>query len=203
MARNPIRVLIVDDDSNLQELLQYALKSFGLGVAGIATNGVEAVEMFEKERPDAVVMDIMMPVMNGIEALRRIKAIDPSALVVMVTGSLEREFEAEARQIGVSGFLHKPFRVEELFKDIQENFRNLMLQKSAQVIPDDHYVKYVMGEKFRAAEEDRDLQAQIGKSADTSADSVPAAAAEEEAPYELEEWPEDGAFSNKDEKKTE
>jgi len=142
-ARGPIRVLVVDDEKPLQELLKCSLEAFGLQVAGVANNGREALEEYERLQPDAVVMDIRMPQMDGITALTRLKADHPEAVVLMITANQEEAQRQEALKLGASGFLHKPFRVDELFADIQRAFRSFLARKSDQPL-DENYVRYVL-----------------------------------------------------------
>ena len=78
-------VLIVDDAEFMRVMLKDILFEMGLNVVGEAGNGREAVRLFRKLKPDLVALDITMPEMDGIEALQKIKAISPDALVVMIT----------------------------------------------------------------------------------------------------------------------
>lgn len=144
-ARGPIRVLVVDDERPLQELLKASLEAFGLLIAGVANNGQEALEEYDRLSPDAVVMDIRMPVMDGITALTRLKEVHPESVVLMITANQEEAQRQEALKLGANGFLHKPFRVDELFQDIQRAFRNVLARKTDQPL-DDQYVRYVLGQ---------------------------------------------------------
>ena len=141
--RGPIRVLVVDDEKPLQELLKCSLEAFGLSVAGVANNGEEALSEYDRLKPDAVVMDIRMPVMDGITALTKLKAAHPESVVLMITANQEEAQRQEALKLGANGFLHKPFRVDELFADIQRAFRSVLARKSEQPL-DDQYVRYVL-----------------------------------------------------------
>lgn len=143
--RGPIRVLVVDDEKPLQELLKASLEAFGLHVAGVANNGQEALHEYERLQPDAVVMDIRMPVMDGITALTKLKETHPESCVLMITANQEEAQRQEALKIGANGFLHKPFRVDELFRDIQRAFRSVISRK-ADTQFDDQYVRYVLGQ---------------------------------------------------------
>lgn len=143
--RGPIRVLVVDDEKPLQELLKASLEAFGLHVAGVANNGQEALHEYERLQPDAVVMDIRMPVMDGITALTKLKETHPESCVLMITANQEEAQRQEALKIGANGFLHKPFRVDELFRDIQRAFRSVIARK-ADTQFDDQYVRYVLGQ---------------------------------------------------------
>lgn len=144
--RGPIRVLVVDDERPLQELLKCSLEAFGLSVVGVASNGKEAIEVYPQINPDAVVMDIRMPVMDGLAALKQLKTDHPDSVVLMITANQEEAQRQEALRLGASGFLHKPFRVDELFQDIQRAFRALLARRTEQPL-DDQYVRYVLGQQ--------------------------------------------------------
>lgn len=144
-SRGPIRVLVVDDEKPLQELLKASLEAFGLHIAGIANNGQECLDEYEKLKPDAVVMDIRMPVMDGITALTKLKEAHPESVVLMITANQEEAQRQEALKIGANGFLHKPFRVDELFQDIQRAFRSVLARKTEEPL-DDQYVRYVLNQ---------------------------------------------------------
>lgn len=103
------KVLIVDDALIIRlRIREIALES-GWEIAGEAANGEQAVEMYHNLKPDLVTMDIVMPVMDGIEALRTIRASDPTARVCMVSAINQREKLAECIQSGAIDFIVKPF----------------------------------------------------------------------------------------------
>jgi two-component system chemotaxis response regulator CheY len=135
----------VDDDRPLQDLLKCSLEAFGLRVVGIANNGLEACEIFPQLKPDAVVMDIRMPVMDGIATLKRLKEMEKDCMVLMITALHEDDQRQQALDLGAAGFLHKPFRVDELFRDIQKSFRSLLARRGEAQL-DEHYLRYVVGE---------------------------------------------------------
>lgn len=105
-------VLIVDDSRTSRRVLKDILERAGYKIAGEAINGKEGVEMYEKLRPDIVTMDITMPEMDGIEALRTIKKEHPEAVIIMVTAAGQKDKMMEAVKIGAAEFVAKPF-VEE------------------------------------------------------------------------------------------
>ena len=77
------RVLIVDDAAFMRMMIKDILEKNGYEIAGEAANGAIAVEMYNKEKPDVVTMDITMPDMDGIEAVKNIRANDPNAKIIM------------------------------------------------------------------------------------------------------------------------
>ena len=113
------RLLVVDDSAVLRELLSNSLTSFGFDVIAQAADGLEAVELFTRLRPDAVLLDICMPGFDGWYALERIMAIDPSALVIMLTAEKEKGVLERCASKGARGFLHKPFAMDRLHEEIR------------------------------------------------------------------------------------
>ncbi len=103
----PIQVLIADDHRLLRESLRRAMADEGLEVVGIATNGVEAVELAGALRPDVVLMDITMPEMDGLEAAARIGKDLPGLPVLMLTMHADAEFVRHAVNAGAAGYLVK------------------------------------------------------------------------------------------------
>ena len=102
-------VLIVDDSRTSRRILKDILEKAGYEVRGEAINGKEAVETYAKLLPDIVTMDITMPEMDGIEALRRIKELFPDAKIVMVTAAGQKDKMMEAVKLGAAEFVSKPF----------------------------------------------------------------------------------------------
>jgi len=116
-------VLIVDDTLFMRASIRQMLEANGHSVAGEAANGVEAIEKFEKVKPDVILMDITMPDMNGLEALRRIKEIDPGARVVMCTAVGQQAMVAKAVELGAQQFIVKPFQAERLMAAIDTVYK--------------------------------------------------------------------------------
>ncbi len=113
-APRPLRVLIVDDDPRFSELVALLLDDDGrTTVVGFAENGAEGVELALRLRPDVVVMDIQMPVMDGITATRRIRTQLHGTRVVLVTGDSDPGHVRAARLAGAT-FLRKGFGPDEL-----------------------------------------------------------------------------------------
>jgi len=106
-AKEVVRVVIADDDPFARRLIKGALRDAGMMVVAEAGNGREAVEFAIYYRPDIVVMDVVMPVLDGILATRKILKVNSDQLVVVLTGADEEEFGLLALQAGAVGFLSK------------------------------------------------------------------------------------------------
>lgn len=110
------RVLVVDDAKFMRHMIKSILVGMGWQVVGEAGDGNEAYEMYKELRPDVVTMDIVMPNVGGIEALKRIRDEDAAAKVVMISAIDQREPLMEALKLGAVDYVVKPFekeRVEE------------------------------------------------------------------------------------------
>jgi len=115
-----IRVMVADDHAVLRQSLRYLLEAQpGIEVVGEASNGRDAVDMAEKLQPDVVLMDTIMPGLNGIEATRQIRRRVPKTKVLMLTGYMEDEHVAGALKAGASGYVIKSSELDELFLGIQ------------------------------------------------------------------------------------
>ncbi len=112
-------VLIVDDSRTSRRILKDMLEKAGYKIVGETVNGKEAIEQYEKLRPDIVTMDITMPEMDGIEALKRIKEAHPEATVVMVTAAGQKDKMMEAIKLGASEFVSKPFIEETVLEALE------------------------------------------------------------------------------------
>lgn len=110
----PKRVLIVDDALIMRKRIKDIAEEAGWEVAGEAKNGEEAVTLFQQEKPDLVTLDIVMPKMDGVTALKRIMADDPTARVVMVSAVDQKEKLTECIQAGAVDFIVKPFEKSRL-----------------------------------------------------------------------------------------
>ena len=109
-----IKLMIVDDAAFMRTSIKKMLESLDYEVVAEASDGNEAIDLYKKYKPDIVTMDITMPNMNGIESLKEIKKIDPSAKIVMVTSMGQESFIREAIINGASSFIVKPFQREKL-----------------------------------------------------------------------------------------
>jgi Response regulator containing CheY-like receiver domain and AraC-type DNA-binding domain len=113
------RAIVVDDSSFQRNIVRNTIENW-FDVIGTASNGKEAIEVFREKRPDVITMDIMMPEMNGIESLRRIKDISPETTIVMVTSVSQDEKMREAARAGADGYVTKPVDTERLQNEFDD-----------------------------------------------------------------------------------
>ena len=120
----PTKILIVDDNDLMRTLLRGILRSENCQIIGEAKNGSIALELIARDKPDIIFLDVMMPEMDGLEALQCIKSKHPEIIVVMITGNPSKENVQESIQGGASGFIIKPFNsakvLDTLSRAIQE-----------------------------------------------------------------------------------
>jgi two-component system OmpR family response regulator len=114
-TRSRLRVLIVDDDPDARELYGWGMRAAGWAVA-YAKDGAEALDVAESFRPDAIIMDLRLPILGGLDAIRRLRSDEQSAgvAIVALSGTGRVTAEAEAREAGCDVFVPKPFPPEEL-----------------------------------------------------------------------------------------
>ncbi len=113
------RVLVVDDAVFMSMTIRKMIEPEGYEVAGEAGNGVEAVQRYMDIQPDVVLLDITMPEMNGIDALKRIKEFDPKAKVIMCSAMGQQVMVAQAIQSGAKDFVVKPFEKDRVLAAIK------------------------------------------------------------------------------------
>jgi two-component system, chemotaxis family, chemotaxis protein CheY len=110
------RLMIVDDASFMRVTIRRMLESYDYEVVAEAADGKEAIEMYKKFKPDVTTMDITMPNMTGIEALKEIKLFDKDAKIVMVSAMGQEGLIREAVINGASSFIVKPFQKNKLLE---------------------------------------------------------------------------------------
>ncbi|MCJ8006275.1 response regulator [Lederbergia wuyishanensis] len=114
------RILIVDDAAFMRMMIKDILVKNGFEVVGEAVDGVQAVEKYNELKPDLVTMDITMPEMDGITALKEIKAIDPAAKIIMCSAMGQQAMVIDAIQAGAKDFIVKPFQADRVIEAIQK-----------------------------------------------------------------------------------
>lgn len=112
------RILVVDDNAFMRNNLKNVLKSAGFEVVAEAADGIEALAAYQSETPDLVTMDITMPNMDGVQALKELKGLDPSARVVMVSAMGQEALVVEAITSGAADFVVKPFEADRVVEAV-------------------------------------------------------------------------------------
>ena len=127
------KVLLVDDEQDFLETLSSRLEMRGLKVSAV-TSGEQAIAEAKEQEYDAIVVDLSMPGIDGLETLKRIKADNPNAEIIMLTGHGSVASGVEAMKLGAGDFLQKPVELTELMSKIGEakGKRMLVLQKQSQ-----------------------------------------------------------------------
>ena len=114
------KVLVVDDAAFMRMMLKDILLKNDFEVAGEAENGKVAVSAYQKVKPDIVTMDITMPEMNGIEAVKAIKSFDPDSKIIMVSAMGQQPMVIEAIQAGATDFIVKPFQPDRVVEALNK-----------------------------------------------------------------------------------
>jgi DNA-binding NarL/FixJ family response regulator len=107
MQASPLRLLLSDDEAPLRRILRRLCEARGIDVVGEAANGVEAVHLARSLKPDAVLMDLRMPIMDGVEATRKIKDSNPGILVIFLSAYADASLQREAEEAGGDGWYLK------------------------------------------------------------------------------------------------
>lgn len=114
------RVLIVDDTAFMRLSLKAMLEKNGFEVIGEAENGSVAVIKYKELRPDIVTMDITMPVMDGLQALKEIRQFDSNSKIVMISALGQESYVREAVMLGAKGFVIKPFKEDYVIQTLRK-----------------------------------------------------------------------------------
>ena len=113
-------ILICDDAAFMRMMIKDILVKNGYNIAGEAENGVKAVEKYQETKPDLVLMDITLPEMDGIQALKKINAIDANASVVMCSAMGQQAMVIESIQSGARDFIVKPFQPDRVIEAVKK-----------------------------------------------------------------------------------
>ena len=112
-------ILICDDAAFMRMMIKDILTKNGYSIAGEAENGARAVEKYVETQPDLVLMDITMPEMDGIQALKKIKEVDPNASVVMCSAMGQQAMVIESITAGAKDFIVKPFQADRVIEAVK------------------------------------------------------------------------------------
>ncbi len=116
------RILIVDDAAFMRMMIKDILTKNGFEVVGEAADGAQAIEKYKELKPDLVTMDITMPEVDGITALKEIKKYDNTAKVIMCSAMGQQAMVIDAIQAGAKDFIVKPFQADRVIEAIQKTF---------------------------------------------------------------------------------
>ena len=162
-----IKVMFVDDELSIRTGLSHIIKweEYGVEVIGQASNGEEGFQLFIKAKPDIIITDIKMPIMDGLELIRRIREVNSSVKIVIISGFDDFKYVKEALKYGVENYIIKPINTEELsftittcVKKIEsEVYINIELRKDESVIRDNLLYRIVSNtiEKQELIEKDK------------------------------------------------
>lgn len=114
------KILLVDDEAHVRKFIGLIIRKLGSPLILEAGNGQEAVEIFQREKPDLVLLDVNMPVQDGLQTLHQILQLDPDAVVVMITSLASRQIIEEALQAGAAHYIRKDTPKEEILATLQE-----------------------------------------------------------------------------------
>lgn len=115
-----IKVLVVDDAAFMRMMVKDILSKNGYDVVGEAENGLKALEKYQELKPDLTTMDITMPEMDGITAVKEIKKIDPDAKIIMCSAMGQQAMVIEAIQSGARDFIVKPFQPDRVLEAVRK-----------------------------------------------------------------------------------
>ncbi len=114
------KVLLVDDEPHIRKLIGLLVKQLGSPTVIEAGNGQDAVATYKAEQPDLVLLDVNMPILDGIGTLRAIREIDPDAVVVMLTSLTSRQMIEQAAELGASNYIRKDTKPEEILQALKD-----------------------------------------------------------------------------------
>lgn len=120
------RILVVDDSPFIHKAVQKALVPEGYEICGTGRNGKEAIAAYGELKPDLLIMDITMPVMDGIEAAREITTEWPEAVIMLLSAMGDEEIKHQAQASGVKSFATKPFTNQELVAEVQKSLSDIV-----------------------------------------------------------------------------
>ncbi len=117
------KILVIDDEPGIRDLLDTLLRRKGYAVV-LAESGWKGVELFRREHPDVIVLDLKMPGMDGLTVLQEIRSLDPRQPVIILTGTGTAEMEQQVRALGATEFVEKEFSLDRLGDSLKRILNN-------------------------------------------------------------------------------
>lgn len=163
------KILLIDDDRSLQRVIEYQLVELGYTVF-TADNGIQGLDNFQKNEIDLVITDIQMPEMNGMELLKRLKAISSDVMVIIITAYGSIQSAVEAMQLGAFDYITKPFDKNEMRLKVEKSF------SIRELLAENKYLRNVLEETFnfdnmigsaKAMREVHEISGQVAKTNST------------------------------------
>lgn len=152
-----MKILIAEDDANTRAALGEVLDAEGFHVVS-ATNGIEALELFQREKPDFICLDVMMPGMNGYEVCKQIRRIDETAPILFLTAKSEEIDTVLGLELGADDYMTKPFGIKEVLARIRAILRRTApLRKTGQNQVFDMEDLRIFGGELRAARGEQEI----------------------------------------------
>lgn len=119
MAKN-FSIIIIEDDKDMAEIFEEWAKSANISVLAIGHNGKEAVELFEKHRPQIVICDLMMPDYDGFYAMNNIRKIDSNAKFLILTADITDATKKKLDQMNITSLMYKPYDLDDVINEIKK-----------------------------------------------------------------------------------
>lgn len=132
MPETPVQILLAEDEEMIRHSLLMGLRRAGFQVQGYA-NGLLAFEAFQECSASLVITDIQMPLLDGVELVRRIRGLAPEIPVLVMTGYDERERQQAFQKLGGCQFISKPFRMENFLSSIRESLNTTIMAQHSMV----------------------------------------------------------------------
>jgi DNA-binding NarL/FixJ family response regulator len=111
--------IVIDDEPDVRDVFSECLPLFDVDVLAKGNDGKEAVELYKKYNPEIVLMDVLMPLYDGVYGLKKIREIDPNAKIIIITASIDGEIEKKLVEENASAIIWKPFDMEKVQKTIE------------------------------------------------------------------------------------
>lgn len=122
------KILLVDDEPHVRKFISLVLRQLGSPTLVEAGNGRDAVEVYQRESPDLVLLDVNMPIQDGIQTLRQLKEVDPDCLVIMLTSLANRQTVEEAASLGAANYIRKDTPREEILAALQKTIAEVFTE---------------------------------------------------------------------------